>query len=613
MYTTDINFSQEDQLQIQNKLDQTGSHHGEKGGVSQGGQQTQRQANLDAAMKFAKMAKQEAEMAKQQAEMRKSGQGVQPRNGPIRLQQPCSYQEDQLQTQNKLDQTGSHDGEKDGVSQGGQQTQRQTNLDAARKFAEMAKQRAEIRKSGQGVQPRSGPIRLQQPGSHQVDQLQIQNKLDQTGSHDGEKGGVSQGGQQTQRQTNLNAARKFAEMAKQQAEIRKSGQGVQPRSGPIRLQQPGSHQVDQLQIQNKLDQTGSHDGEKGGVSQGGQQTQRQTNLNAARKFAEMAKQQAEILKSGQGVQPRSGPIRLQQPGSHPVMVGMTTTMAMQQQQQQQQQNVGGMEIGQHQGGMRMGQNPHGMNIIPNQQQIPAGVSGVQYPPPGTGPVIGDIPPPAHMMMNPWEITSGQRGTRTAIQNNSLLLRRLQEEQQRRAMLQQQLESLRQNAMPTATGYPAGQQLLVQGPQYAMRPVSIQTNPSIPVGPIMQSPQQPQYVQQIAGIGFNAQPFLSSDTGSMMTTGSTSYPSADSVSPSSYLSPYATGTQYTWPTPPAQSSQPGMNMTRQIPAAVSGVIQQQQQPPGMGGMQMQGVMNVPRPGTAPQQQMPPGSGGYWQTQ
>ena len=63
----------------------------------------------------------------------------------------------------------------------------------------------------------------------------------------------------------------------------------------------------------------------------------------------------------------------------------------------------------------------------------------------------------------------------------------------------------------------------------------------------------------------------------------------------------------------QSSQPGMNMTGQIPTAVSG-MQQQQRPPGMpGGMQMQGMMNVPRPGMPPQQQMPPGSGGYWQTQ
>ena len=63
----------------------------------------------------------------------------------------------------------------------------------------------------------------------------------------------------------------------------------------------------------------------------------------------------------------------------------------------------------------------------------------------------------------------------------------------------------------------------------------------------------------------------------------------------------------------QSSQPGMNMSGQIPMAVSGMQHQQQRPPGMGGMQMQGMMNVQRPGMAPQQQMPPGSGGYWQTQ
>jgi hypothetical protein len=46
--------------------------------------------------------------------------------------------------------------------------------------------------------------------------------------------------------------------------------------------------------------------------------------------------------------------------------------------------------------------------------------------------------------------------------------------------------------------------------------------------------------------------------------------------------------------------------RTDPTTVSG-MQQQQRPPGMGGMQMApGMMNVPRPGMALQQQMPPGS-------
>ena len=98
---------------------------------------------------------------------------------------------------------------------------------------------------------------------------------------------------------------------------------------------------------------------------GVQQTQRQTNLDAARKYAEMAKQQAELQKSGQGVQPRTGPIGLQQPGSRPVMPGMAN-MGMQQ-QQPQQQNVGGMGMGQGQGGMGMGQNQPGMNMLPGQQ------------------------------------------------------------------------------------------------------------------------------------------------------------------------------------------------------------------------------------------------------
>ena len=102
---------------------------------------------------------------------------------------------------------------------------------------------------------------------------------------------------------------------------------------------------------------------------GMQQAQRQTNLDAARKFAEMAKQQAEMQKSGQGVQPRSGPIGLQQPGSRPVIPGMANmVMQQQQQQQQQQQNVGGMGIGQGQGGMGIGQNQPGMNVLPGQQQ-----------------------------------------------------------------------------------------------------------------------------------------------------------------------------------------------------------------------------------------------------
>ena len=103
---------------------------------------------------------------------------------------------------------------------------------------------------------------------------------------------------------------------------------------------------------------------------GAQQTQRQTNLDAARKYAEMAKQQAEMQKSGQGGQQRAGPIGLQQPGSRPVMPGMTSIVVQQQQQQQQQQNVGGMGIGQGQGGMGMGQNQPGMNVLPGQQQQP---------------------------------------------------------------------------------------------------------------------------------------------------------------------------------------------------------------------------------------------------
>ena len=101
-------------------------------------------------------------------------------------------------------------------------------------------------------------------------------------------------------------------------------------------------------------------------SQPGTQAQRQTNLDAARKFAEMAKQQAELQKAAQGVQQRSVPIGLQTPGSRPVIPGMAGVVM--QQQQQQQQNVGGMGIGQGQGGMGMGQNQPGMTVLPGQQQ-----------------------------------------------------------------------------------------------------------------------------------------------------------------------------------------------------------------------------------------------------
>ena len=56
--------------------------------------------------------------------------------------------------------------------------------------------------------------------------------------------------------------------------------------------------------------------------------------------------------------------------------------------------------------------------------------------------------------------------------------------------------------------------------------------------------------------FNTQPFHAGSAEAMMTTGSTMYPSAACMSPSAYMSPYATGKQYTWPTTPSGMTYPG---------------------------------------------------------
>ena len=57
-------------------------------------------------------------------------------------------------------------------------------------------------------------------------------------------------------------------------------------------------------------------------------------------------------------------------------------------------------------------------------------------------------------------------------------------------------------------------------------------------------------------GFNTQPFHAGSAEAMMTTGSTMYPSAACMSPSAYMSPYATGKQYTWPATPSGMTYPG---------------------------------------------------------
>ena len=56
--------------------------------------------------------------------------------------------------------------------------------------------------------------------------------------------------------------------------------------------------------------------------------------------------------------------------------------------------------------------------------------------------------------------------------------------------------------------------------------------------------------------FNTQPFHAGSAEAMMTTGSTMYPSPACMSPTAYMSPYATGKQYTWPATPSGMTYPG---------------------------------------------------------
>ena len=130
---------------------------------------------------------------------------------------------------------------------------------------------------------------------------------------------------------------------------------------PPQQQQPQQPMTSMAASMSSMQQPGAQFNQQPGAQQ--QTQQRQTNLDAARKYAEMAKQAAEMQKSG----PRTGPIGLQQPGSRSVMPGGMVVQQQQPQQPQQQPNVGGMGIGQGQGGMGMGQNQPGMNVLPGQQ------------------------------------------------------------------------------------------------------------------------------------------------------------------------------------------------------------------------------------------------------
>ena len=148
------------------------------------------------------------------------------------------------------------------------------------------------------------------------------------------------------------------------------------------------------------------------------------------------------------------------------------------------------------------------NLQQQQQQIRAGGGGVQYPPaPGTGPMMGNPPPPNYrssMAMNPGEMPPrpGGTGMSTHDASHNVMQRQMQlrhQQMQRKiqaARIQQlQMQQRQRAAMQLAAGgYPAG----AQGQQSAMRPAPMQTNPPMPMGHVMHPPQQPQYIQQAPG-------------------------------------------------------------------------------------------------------------------
>ena len=150
---------------------------------------------------------------------------------------------------------------------------------------------------------------------------------------------------------------------------------------------------------------------------------------------------------------------------------------------------------------------HLMHVQQQQQQIRAG-GGVQYPGGAAGPMMANHPPPNYRtpMMNPAAAggmppgaPEGMMATHDMTQQMLLRHQQVQQRRNQMARLQQMHMQRRAAAMQqmAAGGYPAG---AAHGQQYTMRPGPgpMQATPPMPMGQMMQAPQQAQYVQQPPG-------------------------------------------------------------------------------------------------------------------
>lgn len=189
-----------------------------------------------------------------------------------------------------------------------------------------------------------------------------------------------------------------------------------------------------------------------------------------------------VMAGAGGMQPQMNRMMAQQPGGG--MTGMSARMRL---EQIRAQNL----------------------MVQQQHQIRAGGGG-QYPGGAAGPMMANHPPPNYRtpMMNPAAaggMPPGAPGGMMATHDmtQQMLLRHQQVQQRRNQMARlQQLQLQRRAAamQQMATGgYPAG---AAHGQQYAMRPGPgpMQATPPMPMGQMMQAPQQAQYVQQPGGPG-----------------------------------------------------------------------------------------------------------------
>ena len=129
--------------------------------------------------------------------------------------------------------------------------------------------------------------------------------------------------------------------------------------------------------------------------------------------------------------------------------------------------------------------------------------GGQYPA-GAGPMMGNPPLNYRSPIMTGMPPGGPGGMMITHDMQQQMLLRYQQVQQRRLqiarMQQMQVQQRRAAAMQqmAAGSYPAG---AAQGQQYAMRPrpSPMQANPLMPMGQMMQPPQQTQYAQQPPGM------------------------------------------------------------------------------------------------------------------